>query len=50
MAPNLSLVDNVILKSYRTRIMCKGPFINYDAARRQTQGLVEQFQVKCADL
>lgn len=48
MAPNLSLVDNVILKSYRTRIMCKGPFINYDAARRQTQGLVEQFQVKCA--
>ena len=50
MAPNLSLVDNVILKSYRTRIMCKGPFINYDAARRQTQGLVEQFQVKCAGI
>jgi len=50
MAPNLSIVDNIILKSYRTRVMSKGPFIDYDAAKRQAKELVERFQVKTAGI
>ena len=50
MAPNLSIVDNIILKSYRSRVMSKGPFIDYDAAKRQAKELVERFQVKTAGI
>ncbi|MDK2931915.1 MAG: ral nucleoside transport system ATP-binding protein [Bacillota bacterium] len=50
MVPNLSVVDNVILKSYRSRPVAKGPFIHAKAAREHAADLVQRFQVKAAGL
>lgn len=50
MVPNLSIVDNVILKSYRSRPVARGPFIRAKAAREHADNLVRRFQVKAAGL
>ncbi|MEW6226790.1 MAG: ABC transporter ATP-binding protein [Bacillota bacterium] len=50
MVPNLSIVDNVMLKSYRSSSLTRGPFINMKAARNQAGALVERFQVKAAGI
>ncbi len=43
---NLTLNDNVILKSYRKPPFSKGIFINYRAVKEHAQKLIEQFDVK----
>jgi len=47
LVPRLNAVDNFILKSYQTT---PGYFINWAAAKEQTQAAVEKFQIKLARL
>jgi general nucleoside transport system ATP-binding protein len=46
LAPGLSVADNIVLKSFRTRSMSKGPFLRRRQAVKRSQELLEQFNVK----
>ena len=44
-APNLSLVDNAMMKRYRQRPIARGLFIDGPAARALTEGLTDQYKI-----
>ena len=44
-APNLSLVDNLIMKRYRDAPVARGWFINDTAARALAQGMVDEYSI-----
>ncbi|HEX4804313.1 MAG TPA: ABC transporter ATP-binding protein [Conexibacter sp.] len=46
LAPGLKLTDNIILKSYRTPAMSRGPLIRWHRALERTRELLERFNVK----
>jgi simple sugar transport system ATP-binding protein len=45
-APNLSITDNLILKSYRTRDMSRGVFVRRKRAHAQARRLMERFDIR----
>ncbi len=45
-SPNLSITDNLILKSYRTADMCRGPFIRRKKAQAHARRLMERFDIR----
>ncbi|RMF83151.1 MAG: ATP-binding cassette domain-containing protein, partial [Nitrospinota bacterium] len=45
-----SVLDNLLLKSYRTPAMTRGPFLNYQAARQEAQQLLSTFQIDAPHL
>jgi simple sugar transport system ATP-binding protein len=48
LAPGLTIIDNIILKSYRSRAMSRGPLIRSHKAAARTRELLEKFNVKGA--
>lgn len=46
LAKGLSVVENLMLKSYWTPAMNRGPFIDYPRARRYAAELIEDFDVR----
>jgi simple sugar transport system ATP-binding protein len=46
LAPGLTVADNIVLKSFRTRSMSKGPFLRRRQAVKRSQELLDQFNVK----
>lgn len=46
LVPNLSAVENMLLKSYRA---CKGWFIDWNKARMRTEEVIKKFEVKMAN-
>lgn len=49
LVPNLSAVDNVMLKKYREKSQA-GWFLKYTPVRKETKALVEEFNVKLSGL
>ncbi len=45
LVPNLSVSDNVIMKSYKERPLSAGPFLSSSAVRQFARRLVEQFKI-----
>jgi len=45
LVPNLSVGDNVILKSYGEPPLSRGPFLDRPAIRRYVTGLIERFDI-----
>jgi simple sugar transport system ATP-binding protein len=43
--PNLSTVENAMLRKYKQQPMCKGAFIDYGAACTYADGLIEKFDI-----
>jgi len=46
LAPGLTVADNIVLKSFRTRTMSAGPFLRRRQAVRRSQELLDRFDVK----
>jgi simple sugar transport system ATP-binding protein len=46
MAPNLSISDNLILKSYRTSNMSRGVFVRRKHARAHARRMMERFDIR----
>jgi simple sugar transport system ATP-binding protein len=45
LVPNLSTVENAVLRKYKQDAMCKRSFIDYGAACTYTDGLIEKFDI-----
>ena len=45
-SPNLSIMDNLILKSYRTADMCRGPLVRRKKARAHARRMMERFDIR----
>jgi ABC-type uncharacterized transport system ATPase subunit len=45
-APNLSITDNVIMKSYRRAPIARGLTLDNDAARQKAEGLKEEYAIR----
>ncbi|MHB8071854.1 MAG: ABC transporter ATP-binding protein [Candidatus Cryosericum sp.] len=45
LVPNLSTVENAVLRKYKQALMCKRTFIDYGAACTYTDGLIEKFDI-----
>jgi ABC-type uncharacterized transport system ATPase subunit len=45
LVPNLSTVENAMLRKYRQEPMCRGTFIDYGAACTFADGLIEKFDI-----
>jgi simple sugar transport system ATP-binding protein len=50
LVPNMAVMENVILKSYRDRSVCQGWLLDHKAIRQRAQDLVTAFEVKTASL
>src|SRR4029079_4301454 len=46
LAPGLTVADNIVLKSFRTRTMSAGPFLRPREAVRRSQELLDRFDVR----
>jgi ABC-type uncharacterized transport system ATPase subunit len=44
-APNLSITNNLILKSYRQPPLARGPTVDYAAARQHAERLKEEYEI-----
>jgi len=49
LVPNLSVVDNSILRSYYKEDLCTGGFLNYKKIRSYTDELVDRYNISTAD-
>ena len=49
-APNLSLVDNLMLRRFRTRPVARGPFLDRQAARAKSQELKVAYAISAPTL
>jgi simple sugar transport system ATP-binding protein len=45
LVPNLSTVENAMLRKYRQEPMCRGTFVDYGAACTFADGLIEKFDI-----
>ena len=45
LVPNLSTVENAVLRKYKQDAMCRRSFIDYGAACTYTDGLIEKFDI-----
>lgn len=50
LVPNLSVVDNSILRNYYKEVFLSGYFLNYKKIRHYTKGIVDKYNVHLADL
>lgn len=50
LVPNLNILDNIILKSYRKGLFLKGPFLDWSSIREKAESLVKEFDIKTPGL
>ncbi len=50
LVPNMAIMENTILKSYRDRSVCPGYWLDHKAIRQRAEQLVTAFGVKTATL
>ena len=50
LVPNISVMDNSILRSYYQPEFSRGPFLNYSRIRKYAQSLVENYNVYLSDI
>ncbi len=50
LVPNLTILDNIILRNYRDRALLKGPFLDRQAIRSRAELLVKEFSIKTPGL
>ncbi|MCX8188454.1 MAG: ABC transporter ATP-binding protein [Nitrososphaeria archaeon] len=46
-APNLSVAENLVLKSYNNRPFCDSVFLNFDSIQKFAERLVNDFEIVC---
>ena len=46
LAPSLSVTSNVVIKTYRTRSLSRGPLLASDACARRPSGIIGRYDVK----
>jgi len=48
--PPFNVRDNLILKDFRSKHFCKGPFFRFDETRQNAEELQKRFDIRCASL
>jgi ABC-type uncharacterized transport system ATPase subunit len=50
LVPNLSIMDNTILRNYYSREFKKGLFLNYNLIKGYARQMVKQYRIACTDI